>query len=178
MRALDSTRSWFASVSRRWLPQPKPRWPALSPVAARVERMVHLLDSAIPIPGTRFRLGLDPLLGLALPAVGDTVAGAVSLSMLFLAVQYRVPTPVIGKMVFNVAIDAAVGSIPIVGDIFDFGFKANDRNFDMLMRHRGDLPKRTSPRYWLAVTGLFAAGLACVVAPLALLIWALLAWQR
>jgi hypothetical protein len=136
--------------------------------------MVHLLDSALPIPGTRFRVGLDPLLGLAFPAVGDTVGGVVSLGMMFLAMQYRVPSRVIARMVFNVAIDAAVGCIPIVGDLFDFGWKANDRNFALLTTHRGDLPPRATLGYWLSVSALGVVGLCCVFAPVALLVWVLM----
>jgi hypothetical protein len=143
-------------------------------VAAGVERVVQLLDSAVKIPGTRLRLGLDPVLGLFFPAVGDAVSGVVSLGMLFLAVQYRVPVRVIGVMVFNVAVDAAVGGVPVLGDLFDFGWKANERNFALLMRHRGDLPKQTTLQYWLAVSGLLVAGLVCVAAPIALVVWLVL----
>jgi hypothetical protein len=168
-------RSWLANLVRRVLsPAPRPRWPSLSPVANRVERVVHWLDSAVPIPGTRFRLGFDPLLGMLFPVVGDAVGGVVSLGVLFLAVQYRVPSRVIGQMVFNVAVDAAVGGVPVLGDLFDFGWKANDRNFTLLVRHRGDLPQRTSIRYWLAVAGLLVLGLVCVAAPIALLAWLVL----
>jgi hypothetical protein len=135
--------------------------------------MVHLSDSALQIPGTRVRVGLDPLLGLIFPVVGDAVGGVVSLGVMFLAVQYRVPSRVIGRMVLNVAVDAAFGAIPIVGDVFDFGFKANDRNFKMLMEHRGDLPKRATFGYWLHVSALLLAGLLCIAAPFALIAWLL-----
>ena len=63
---------------------------------------------------------------------------------------------------------------PVMGDVFDFGWKANERNFALLMRHRGDLPKRSSPRYWLAVSGLLLAGLICVAAPVVLVVWLVL----
>jgi hypothetical protein len=170
MGAFQTASTWVTRAMRRLHP-PGPRWPALSPVASGVERMVHVLDSGIPVPGTRFRLGLDPLLGFVLPVVGDTLAGFVSLSVVFLAVQYRVPPRVIGRMVMNVAVDAAVGSIPIVGDFFDFGWKANERNFSLLTSHRGDLPRRASLDYWLAVAGLLAIGLICIAAPIVLLAW-------
>lgn len=153
-------------------PAPRPRWPALSPVANRVEKVVHLLDSAVRVPGTRFRLGLDPILGLFLPAVGDAVGGFVSLGIVFLAVQYRVPAPVIGRMVMNIGVDSAIGAIPVVGDIFDFGWKANERNFELMATHRGDLPQRHAPfAYWISVIGLLLAGLICVAAPIALVVW-------
>jgi hypothetical protein len=157
-------------VWRRLQPAPAPRWPALTPAARAVERGVHLLDSAIAIPGTKMRVGIDPIIGL-IPGVGDAVAGVVSLGVLFLAAQYRVPAPVIGRMVLNVAVDAAVGGIPIVGDVFDFVWKSNDRNFELLMLHRGDLPQRSPVTYWLAVLGLLVLGMACIAAPIALIVW-------
>lgn len=133
---------------------------------------MRLLDSAVPIPGTRLRVGIDPIVGLVLPAVGDALGGIVSLGMMFLAVQYRVPAPIIARMVGNVALDVSVGGIPIVGDVFDFAWKANDRNFELLMRHRGDLPTRGQQLgYWLSVSGLLVLGLLCVLAPIALVVW-------
>ena len=113
-----------------------------------------------------------------MPAVGDAVAGFVSLGMLLLAVQYRVPTRVLGRMVWNVAIDTAVGSVPIVGDVFDFVWKSNERNFELLMRHRGDLPKTGTLGYWSAVTLLLIAGLAVVALPIALVVWLAHAYFR
>jgi len=154
------------------MPAPRPRWPALSPVARRVEHVVHLLDSGIPVPGTKVRLGLDPILGLVLPGVGDAVGGFVSLGVLFLAVQYRVPAPIIGRMVANIAVDTAVGGIPVVGDVFDFGWKANERNFELMTRHRGDLPRHGAPlTYWFSVVALLLLGLICVALPIALIVW-------
>jgi hypothetical protein len=131
-----------------------------------------LLDSAVRVPGTKFRLGLDPVLGLVLPGVGDAVGGFVSLGVLFLAVQYRVPAPIVGRMVVNIAIDSAIGGIPVVGDVFDFGWKANERNFDLMTLHRGDLPQRDAPiAYWFAVVGLLVVGLISAAMPIALVVW-------
>lgn len=177
MQRVRNVRQRMDRFLYRLLPAPSPRWPRLTPLARSLERGVHLLDSAIPIPGTKLRVGLDPILGLVLPAAGDVLAGFVSLGVLFLALQYRVPAPVLGRMVFNVAVDAAVGGIPVVGDAFDFVWKANERNFDLLMRHRGDLPKRSSLAYWLACSGLIALALVAVIAPLALLVWFVLRFQ-
>ena len=67
---------------------------------------------------------------------------AVSLGILFLAVQYRVPAPVIARMVFNIAVDSAVGSVPLAGDAFDAVWKSNQRNFTLLQRHRAGPPPR------------------------------------
>lgn len=172
MSARGELGSWLVTLRRRVMPAPRPRWPALSPVAQRVERVVHLMDSGIRVPGTKVRLGLDPILGLVLPGVGDAVGGFVSLGVLFLAVQYRVPAPIIGRMVGNIAVDTAIGGIPVVGDVFDFGWKANERNFELMTRHRGDLPRRGAPvAYWLSVMGLLVLGLICVAVPIVLVIW-------
>jgi hypothetical protein len=64
-----------------------------------------------------------------------------------------------------------VRRLPLLGDTFDFVWKANDRNFALLMRHRGDLPARASLGYWLSVAGLLALGAVCVAAPVALVVW-------
>ena len=174
MQLMQRVRERMDRALYRLLPAPRPRWPRLTPLARSLERGVHLLDSAIPIPGTRLRVGLDPILGLVLPVAGDALAGFVSLGVLFLALQYRVPAPVLGRMVLNVAVDAAVGGIPVLGDAFDFVWKANERNFDLLMRHRGDLPKRTSVAYWFASGALIAVALAAVAVPIVLLVWLVL----
>lgn len=176
MRLLRELRASLAKAAPRlFATKPHLRWPRLQGMANFIERGVHLLDSALPIPGTRLRLGLDPLLGLLFPAVGDAVGGAVSLGMLFLAVQYRVPARVLGVMVFNIAVDTAVGSVPIAGDFFDVVWKANDRNFKLLHRHRADRRARGTLGYWLSVAGLLLLGLLCLAAPIVLVVWL---WSR
>lgn len=147
-----------------------PRWPALSQVAELIEHGVHLLDNAIPIPGTRFRLGIDPIIGLV-PVVGDIVGGLASMGVLFLAVQYRVPTRVLSIMVFNVAVDTAVGGIPVVGDLFDFVWKANERNYALLTQHRGDHTHKTKVNYWVTFGGLVVAGIVGVAIPAVSVAW-------
>lgn len=178
MGLMQQTRDTLLQAFWRYRPAPDPRWPALTPLARRIERGVHLLDSAIPIPGTKLRIGLDPVLGFLLPAAGDALSGLVSVSMLFLAVQYRVPTRVIAKMAIIVAVDTALGSIPIIGDAFDFVWKANERNFALLMRHRGDVAKRGKLGQLLLSAALILFALACVLAPIAVVGWLVLAARR
>jgi hypothetical protein len=149
-----------------------PRWPRLHPLARWLEGLVRLLDSALPIPGTKLRVGLDPVVGLLAPGAGDAIGGAVSLSLLFLALQYRLPVWVIGKMVGNIAVDAAVGGIPFLGDAFDVIWKSNERNLQLLHDHRSrELRARMPVRYWLAVIALFVLAAACLLAPIVLVIW-------
>jgi hypothetical protein len=96
--------------------------------------VARLLDEAIRIPGTNIRVGLDPLLGL-IPGLGDVLGGALSGYVIILASRHGAPPSVLGRMLGNVLIDSAVGSVPLLGDLFDAGWKANSRNLALLERH-------------------------------------------
>ena len=153
-----------------------PRWPRASPLSRLVERVVFLSDSALPIPATTFRVGLDPILGLLFPGGGDALGGVISLSVLFLALQNRLPAWIVGRMVWNLALDAAVGAVPLLGDAFDFGFRANQRNLDLLRAHgERALPERMPAHYWLMVALLLTAAVVCLCLPIVLsgylLVW-------
>jgi hypothetical protein len=152
------------------------RWPKLAGFFKVVDQLVHWSDNAISIPGTRFKFGLDPIIGLIFPGGGDAVGGAVSLSVLVLALQYRVPVWVLWRMVMNIALDTAVGSVPFLGDLFDFGFRANARNMKLLQEHtdRG-LPAEMPKRYWLWGTLLLSLALVLAALPIVLSVW-LIAW--
>ena len=103
-----------------------------------LERLAWLMDRAFHIPGTRIRIGLDALLGL-LPVGGDVLTGLVQAGLVLVALRhYKVPRIVAARMAANVLIDIAVGAIPLLGDLFDIGFKANTRNIQLLeaFRHR------------------------------------------
>jgi hypothetical protein len=105
-------------------------------VAHNLDRLAWLMDRAIVIPGTKITLGLDALLGL-LPVGGDVLTGIVQAALVLIALRhYRVPRSVAARMMANVAIDIAVGSIPLLGDLFDVGFKANTRNIKLLEPYR------------------------------------------
>ena len=100
---------------------------------ARLRRLAWLLDAQFRLPGTRFRFGVNSLLGLS-PVAGDVALGAVSLYLIWEAKRLGAPTPLLGQMLANVAIEVAGGAVPIVGDLFDMAFKANLRNLDLLER--------------------------------------------
>lgn len=106
-------------------------------LAPWAERLVTLLDDAIRIPGTDVKIGLDPILGL-IPGVGDVVTGGSAAALLLLALKERIPTLAIGRMVVNIAIDTLVGAIPVVGDAFDFVFRSNRQNLDIIRRYKSD----------------------------------------
>lgn len=94
----------------------------------------NLFDDRFRIPGTDRRFGLDGLLGLV-PGVGDTATGAVSLYLVAEAWRLGMPFSRIMQMGFNVGVDMVVGSIPLVGDIFDFAWKANRKNVQIMLDH-------------------------------------------
>jgi len=97
----------------------------------RVRRLSHLLDDWLRIPGTRYRIGLDGLLGL-IPGLGDVVGTLFSTYILFEAIQLGTPKTLLLRMVGNIALETLVGAIPILGDIFDIAWKANRKNADLL----------------------------------------------
>ena len=92
------------------------------------------MDAAVTIPGTNIRFGLDALIGLV-PGLGDMAGAAMSGYIVLAAARLGAPTPVLVRMVTNVAIDGVVGSVPLLGDLFDVGWRANIRNTDLLDRH-------------------------------------------
>jgi hypothetical protein len=96
-----------------------------------LERLARLLDSRLVIPFTGIRFGLDGLLGLV-PVIGDTAALLPSLYVILRAHRLGVRNPVLARMLANTALDYAVGSVPILGDVFDVAFKANRRNVAIL----------------------------------------------
>jgi len=97
----------------------------------RARKIARMLDSAVAIPGTDFRIGLDPILGL-LPGVGDIAGGALSAYIVLIAGRAGVPASVLLRMVVNVAVDTLIGGVPLLGDLFDAGWKSNMRNVSLL----------------------------------------------
>ncbi len=131
-------------------------------------RLSVLLDGAVTIPGTGLRIGLDPILGLLLPELGDALTGALSLTLLVVALRERVPKLVIARMLVNIALDAILGAIPLLGDIFDFAHRANEKNLALIERHRGDPAAALTWGDRLVVFGFGLVALALLALPLAL----------
>ena len=102
----------------------------------RLEASADWLDSKFVIPGTKLRFGLDFVLGI-LPGVGDGVAAVPAAYLILEAQRLGAPPALCMRMGFNVLLDLAVGAIPLVGDLFDFGFKANRRNIALLKQYLG-----------------------------------------
>jgi hypothetical protein len=108
-----------------------PETPGERETRKRLEFLAWLLDSSIPIPGTRFTVGIDALIGLV-PFIGDLIGVAASSIILFEANRLGVSRSVMTRMTFNVAVEGIVGIIPFVGDLFDAGWKANQKNVRLL----------------------------------------------
>lgn len=112
---------------------------------ARLEKLAWLLDDSIPVPGTKFRLGLDSIIGL-IPGLGDVIGLLLGAGMIYQGVRLDAPRPLILKMLGNAGADALGGLLPFVGDLFDFAFKSNRRNAKLLMEHLDSLePKAETP---------------------------------
>jgi NAD/NADP transhydrogenase beta subunit len=99
-----------------------------------VRRLAKLLDTRWKIPGIGVRFGIDPVLGL-IPGAGDLVAGAISTYVIVKAHRLGAPKSMLVKMAGNVAVDTVVGSVPILGSVFDLFYKASTRNLRLLQTH-------------------------------------------
>jgi hypothetical protein len=99
-----------------------------------LRKWATLLDAAFRVPGTTFRFGLDAIIGL-IPGAGDIGTAFFSVLILLHAVRLKVPKVVIGRMLVNTGLDMLAGTVPLVGDLFDAGYKANLRNMALLERH-------------------------------------------
>jgi hypothetical protein len=100
----------------------------------RLDLLARVFDTAFTIPGTNFRFGIEAVMRLV-PGIGDAAASALSCYLLYEAHRLDVPKSVFARLVANVAIEGAVGAIPLLGDLFDVGFRANRRNVAILREH-------------------------------------------
>lgn len=144
------------------------------PRVARATALARVLDSAFRIPGTRIRIGLDPLIGF-IPGIGDAIGLAIGGYFVWAAWRIGAPPVVLGRMLGNAGLDALVGAVPLLGDLFDVAFRAHQRNARLLEAY-ADAPGRTTSRerrkLWVLVAALVALVLV-VLASLVLGLWAL-----
>lgn len=136
-------------------------------------RLAWLLDDLIRIPGTNLRFGIDPLLGL-LPIGGDLAGGALSTWIIVTASRLGAPPSVLVRMAGNVLFDTVLGAVPLLGDLFDAGWKANRRNVQLL-QHYVDQPGPVQRRSRL-VLALIVVALVAVILGAALLSYTLIRW--
>lgn len=142
----------------------------------RVRTIATLLDNAIEIPILRYRVGLDPLIGL-LPIGGDIVGFLLSIYLVVESARLGMPAPLLTRMSLNIALETLAGSVPALGDLVDVAWKANAQNLQLLEAHlnspnRG--PIRVSKRFVvLLIGGLLALTIAAAGVSLWLLNWAI-----
>jgi hypothetical protein len=130
--------------------------------------LARVLDDALRIPGTRVGIGLDGVLGLLVPALGDALSALVSISLLILAFQMCVPRVVLARMVVNVAVDALIGVVPLLGDLFDFAWHANRKNVELIERYRTAPGTPARPSDYVVVALALGGVLLALALPLAL----------
>jgi len=139
----------------------------------RLRRISHLLDNAIPIPGTKYRIGLDPILGL-IPGGGDLISSIFAGYVVFKSAQMGVPQETLVKMAANIVFDTVAGTVPVAGDLLDVAWKANVKNIELLDAHLGS-PEPGKKADWLFVAALLL-GLMLIVGGVIFLSVMLFAW--
>lgn len=132
-----------------------------APSIVSLRDLARVLDEAIRIPGTNIRIGLDAILGL-IPGGGDVAGGLFSAIIMLQAARMGAPAAVLARMLGNVVIDTAIGSIPLLGDLFDFAWRANSKNVRLLESWR-DRPAGTRRASRVAVAGFLAALVLLIV---------------
>jgi hypothetical protein len=136
---------------------------------ARVRRLAHLLDTSIPLP-FGVRVGWDAVLGLV-PGLGDGVGTLLSAYIVVQAARLGAPSPLLLRMLGNVALEALAGVVPLVGDVFDAAWKANVRNVRLLEEHlAAPGPARASSSAWVVAVVLLLAGVVAVAVVLTVLV--------
>jgi len=154
-------------------PEEKRKRQGLEPI---FKWLAYVMDEVVRVPGTKFRFGLDPLLGL-IPGIGDTSSALVSAFALVQAVRVGVPKVLLMRMALNVLVNEVIGVVPVVGDAFSFWFKSNARNYEIIKTHRlGTSVAKKSD--WIFVIGFLALLVAVVCVGIAISLFALAALGR
>jgi hypothetical protein len=138
-----------------------------------LDHIAALLDDMFRIPGTQIRFGLDALIGW-IPGIGDAVAGIASFLIVFAAWRRGVKAVTLLRMIANVVLETGIGAIPVAGDVFHIFWKANRRNFKLLLREREE-PGVNAKQDWIFLAVILFAALAVVVIPIVIFIWILYA---
>jgi hypothetical protein len=144
-----------------------------SPSFAAVSKFAYWLDAGIRVPGTHLRFGLDPILGL-IPGAGDAAGAVLAGWILVEAIRLGASRATVIRIAGNVALDAVVGAVPLLGDIFDFAWKANLRNVALLERHlvAPDRAQRADRSFvWLVIFGVLAMALGLLALGILLTRW-------
>lgn len=157
---------------------PQPSNPQIDARTARVRRLrqlSNLLDNAIPIPGTSYRIGIDPIIGL-LPGGGDFVGTALSAYIVVEAARMGVPRTMLVEMVRNIILDTLGGTVPVLGDLVDVAWKANVKNINLLEDHLNIRNHQVRKKVDWLFLGLLLGILFLVVAAVGFISFMLLSW--
>lgn len=127
------------------------------------DRLVTLLDDRFRIPGTDVRFGLDPVIGILFPGIGDAVTGVGSIGLMALALRRGVPRVIMFRMILNIFVDVLAGALPVIGDIFDVAYKSNRRNLELIRAHESPASKPSAWDYAIATLGVSLAILSIIV---------------
>ena len=130
-----------------------------------IEQLARWMDNVFVIPGTRIRFGVDAIIGLV-PGLGDAITSIASMYILKVASRRGVPRVILVRMTLNLGIDYLLGSLPLIGDMFDVYWKANLKNVALIQRHALATPseaRRGAAGDWFFVAGLMAALIALLV---------------
>ena len=140
---------------------------------AGVERLAWWLDNAFTVPGTRFRIGFDALIGL-IPGIGDLVGTLLSSYIIAVAASQGLPPSALARMAINVGLEAIVGVVPIVGDLFDAAWKANQRNIALMAQfQRTPAAARRQSR---AIVAAWAVAVIALTVVLGIVAFAIVRW--
>jgi hypothetical protein len=137
----------------------------------RLDYIASLLDDIFRIPGTNIRFGLDALIGW-IPGFGDALAASASFLIVFASWHRGVAVITLARMIANILLETTIGAIPIVGDIFHVVWKANRRNYRLLIRER-EQPRLSTKRDWIFLIFVVLTVVAAIVIPIGILIWLL-----
>jgi hypothetical protein len=141
----------------------------LAPTNEHLDYVAALLDDMWSIPGTHIRFGLDAIIGW-IPGIGDSLAAIASSFIVFAAWNRGAPFVTLARMLGNILLEATIGAIPIVGDISHLAWKANRRNYRLLIREKEN-PGANKRRDWLFLVLIIFGALAAVAIPIGLLVW-------
>jgi hypothetical protein len=153
----------MAAEPKRGAPGPKAGPSSEQLLLARF--LADLLDQRFNIPGTSIRIGLDPIIGL-IPGVGDAIANLAGSAILVIAARIGVPKVVLLRMGLNIATNAALGSVPILGDVFSIWFRSNARNAQLLERYAGGGGQSSTKKDWVLVAAIIIGAVLILVGSL------------
>jgi Domain of unknown function (DUF4112) len=136
-----------------------------------LDYIAALLDDMFRIPGTKIRFGLDALIGW-IPGIGDAMAGIASFLIVFAAWRRGVQPVTLVRMIANVLLETTLGAIPVAGDVFHIFWKANRRNYRLLIREK-EQPGSSTRRDWMFLGIILFTVIAAAGIPIGLLIWIL-----